>query len=146
MITTQIKLLHSMLKNQWKSYPTLRKMQNNKLRKLIDHAYTHVPYYKDLFESNHLKPDDIRQTDDLTIIPVSTKKDIQNAPLDKIISQIHRRSKLIKISTSGSSGDPLQPRTLRPSRPLLHLSHLPIRRPLRPGRLGRRLRPLRRSR
>jgi len=64
MIAAQIKFLHSMLKNQWKSYHALRKMQNNNLRKLIDHAYVQVPYYRDLFDSCHLKPDDIRQTED----------------------------------------------------------------------------------
>ncbi len=108
MIANQIKFFNSMRKNQWKPYSSLRKCQTNKLRKLIDHAYAHVPFYKELFDSNHLKPEDIRQIEDLEKIPVSTKRNIQDAPLDDITSQIHNRSKCVMIRTSGSSGTPLE--------------------------------------
>jgi phenylacetate-CoA ligase len=108
MIAKQLKYLYRMRKNQWEPNSTLRKLQTDKLRKLIDHAYAHVPFYKQLFDSYRIKPNDIRQLEDLTRIPVSTKKHIQDAPLNSITSQIHRRSRCVRITTSGSSGTPLE--------------------------------------
>ncbi len=97
-----------MRKNQWEPRSALKKLQTNKLRNLINHAYTYVPFYKQLFDSNNIKPDDIRQLEDLKRIPISTKKHIQEAPLDDITSQIHPRSRCVRITTSGSSGIPLE--------------------------------------
>lgn len=79
--------------------------QSSQLKKLIEHAYNHTKYYKELFDSKGLCPKDIGSQDDLNKLPVLTKRDIRqkfsNLTAGKISSIPHHKS-----STGGSSGDP----------------------------------------
>ncbi len=108
MIANQVKFLGDMIRNQWKPFSELKKMQDRKLRDLVRHAYTQVPFYKDLLDSIPLKPEEIQKTEDLKKIPVTTKKQIQDSPLSRVISRNHLQSKCVEIKTSGSSGTPLR--------------------------------------
>lgn len=75
-------------KSQWWSEGDLKEYQNEKLRSLIKHAYENVPYYNDLFRKLRLKPNDIKDTNDLLKLPILTKEDIrENFKNGKIIGQ-----------------------------------------------------------
>ncbi|MFQ6082630.1 MAG: phenylacetate--CoA ligase family protein [Candidatus Aminicenantia bacterium] len=97
-----------MLKNQWKSLSELESLQNNKLQKLIHHAYNNVPYYRHLFDSVGLKPYEINSVEDLARIPITSKKQLQNSSLDEIVDRNVNLSKCVRITTSGSTGIPLR--------------------------------------
>ncbi len=84
----------------------LDRMQNRKLRRIVDHAYKHVPYYRRLFESAGVDPSSVRSVADLNRIPITTKKDLQHAGLDAV-STFYSREKLVTSRTSGSSGEPI---------------------------------------
>lgn len=97
-------LLNYILKNQWLSPNKIKDIQNKRLRRLIKHAYYNVPYYNKLFSKNNLLPADIKTSDDLQKIPITTKDEIQKLSLDQIISKKVRIKNCKKEYTSGSTG------------------------------------------
>jgi len=97
-----------MIRNQWKPYSELKSIQDRKLKRIIRHAYAHVPFYKELFDAASLRPEDISCAEDLSRIPVTTKKQIQESPEGILTSRVHSLSKCVQVTTSGSSGTPLR--------------------------------------
>jgi phenylacetate-CoA ligase len=73
------------------------------LRALVKHAYETVPYYNRVFKVNCITPDDIRQTTDLTKIPVLTKRDIMKNKTE-LVSTAIKKERLIPYM-SGGTGD-----------------------------------------
>ena len=59
------KTLKFLMKSQWWSESDLKEYQNEKLRKLVEHAYTNVPYYNEVFKERKLTPNDIQTSADL---------------------------------------------------------------------------------
>jgi phenylacetate-CoA ligase len=60
-------------RTQWYSREELAAFQLSRLQVILDHAYHHVPYYRDLFRSLKLTPADIRQVRDLQKLPPLSK-------------------------------------------------------------------------
>lgn len=81
--------------------------QNERLRQLILHCYNHVPYYRNLFDSLSLSPDDIQTRDDLRKLPVLTKQ-IVREHYDELIADNASEYKSMNGSTGGSTGTPLK--------------------------------------
>jgi phenylacetate-CoA ligase len=83
----------------------LRAVQNEKLKWLVNHCYEDVPYYKQLFDQNGLKPQDIRTVDDLVKIPITRKTSIKSTyPFGLLgvpLSKVERLQ-----STSGTTSVP----------------------------------------
>jgi phenylacetate-CoA ligase len=96
------------VKNQWLSYDKLLEIQHQKLRRLINHAYFNVPYYRELFDSIGIKPEEIKDSRDLEKIPITRKSTFQNLPLEKKIAKGTNLNKCIRAKTSGSTGRPLE--------------------------------------
>jgi len=94
--------------SQWWSKEQLLDYQNAQLRKLIEHSVATVPYYKNLFNELGLKPNDIDSKGDLIKLPILTKTDIKKLGISHFTSNAFLKCKLIKISSSGSTGEPLQ--------------------------------------
>ncbi|MGB8952302.1 MAG: hypothetical protein WCC06_06520 [Candidatus Aminicenantales bacterium] len=76
------------------------------LRRLIHHAYRNVPYYKELFDKAGIKPEDIRTADDLKHLPLTSKQDLKERPLEQILARGFKPSKLIRERTTGTTGMP----------------------------------------
>lgn len=93
-------------KSQYWSREEIDNYQNAKLRELIHHAYTHVPFYRELFLNSGLKPEDIKTKDDLTKIPITTKDDLRRNKNKHLATNIARNT-LLYQSSSGSTGEPL---------------------------------------
>lgn len=85
----------------------MQEIQLKYLRAIIDYAYRNVRYYRTLFETHGVRPEDIHNIDDLSKIPISTRFDLQNLPREQITSIGTPENEFKKISTSGSSGTPL---------------------------------------
>jgi phenylacetate-CoA ligase len=99
-----LRLLH----NERKPLGELKDIQNVKLRRLIYHAYHHVPFYRDRFKKINLSPEDIQTTDDLYKIPIIDKMDFHKSnPADIVDHRIKNVKALVNLHTSGSSGQPL---------------------------------------
>lgn len=92
--------------SQYWSEDRLKEYQLVKLKEMINHAYTTVPYYKKLFDENGILPDDIKDFEDMKKIPYLTKEIIQNN-LNDLISNKYDISELQYITTGGSTGTPM---------------------------------------
>lgn len=102
------KYLKFLQKSQWWSPEELKEYQNEKLRALVKHAYTNVPYYHELFKERKLIPGDIKTTNDLVKLPILTKEIIRkNFPHNIVAKNIPGRQIMLGCS-SGSTGEPLQ--------------------------------------
>jgi len=93
-------------KLQWKSFDQIKDYQNAKLASLVEHAYTHVPYYRKVMDERKLKPTDIRITEDLSKLPVVSRSDVKEN-LKDLVSKNHSKRELIMGHTSGTTGSPL---------------------------------------
>lgn len=108
MICDSLSQLRRLRKNQYLSVDELRNHQDNQLRKIVNHAYCNLAYYRDLFDTVGLKPQDINSIDDLYKIPITTKRSLQEVPSHEIIAQGADTSKCVVKHTSGSTGQPLK--------------------------------------
>ena len=59
--------------SQWSNLE-IREWQEKELQKFVKHAYEHTVYYRNLFDSLGLTPEDIHDKRDLVKIPVITKE------------------------------------------------------------------------
>lgn len=85
----------------------LKRIQQKKLRRLIDHAYQKVSYYREIFDSLKIDPRDIRTTDDLLLLPVTTRKVLSDLKLNEKIAKGIDLRKCKSTHTSGTTGIPL---------------------------------------
>jgi len=93
-------------KNQWLSVKDLQEIQERKLQNIIAHSYKNIPYYKNLFDSLCISPQDIKTSSDLKKIPILEKQTIKNNKNNFIAQNISKRE-LIPYSTGGTTGAPL---------------------------------------
>src|SRR5262245_58522021 len=83
----------------------LQKLQLERLRWSLKHAYDNVPHYRAKFDAAGVKPADCRTLDDLRRFPFTTKSDLRETypfgmfavPMDKVV-RIH--------ASSGTTGKP----------------------------------------
>ncbi|HNW38878.1 MAG TPA: hypothetical protein PKI44_00420 [Candidatus Omnitrophota bacterium] len=95
------------LNNQWLPLPALRKLQNQRLRKIVKHAYENVIYYRRLFRRAGILPEDIQTAEDLVKIPITYKSNLQYQDGAEFLSKTNR-SRIITMATSGGTGFPLE--------------------------------------
>jgi len=91
--------------SQWSSFETLRETQLARLHKMLKHAYTNVPYYREVFDNLKAAPDDFRTFDDFARFPTLSKETLQQR-LDDLTATNIPRENLHRGVTSGSSGQP----------------------------------------
>lgn len=94
-------------KSQYWSREKIDSFQNAKLRDLIIHAYSNVPFYRELFTDLGLKPEDIQTKEDLQKIPIITKEDLRKNKNKHLATNIDKNTLLYR-SSSGSTGEPFQ--------------------------------------
>ena len=73
---------------------------------MLHHAYENVPYYRYLFGSVGVKPEDIKCCNDMSKIPITTKSQLKNAK-NEITARNIDLSACVEHKTSGSTGIPL---------------------------------------
>jgi phenylacetate-CoA ligase len=93
-------------KTQWLAPAAQRELQDEKLRRLVRHAYRNVPYYRGRMQEAGLRPEDIRGQADLHKLPFLTKADVRKHLYFDILSENHVKKDILKITTSGSTGEP----------------------------------------
>ncbi|RWZ59069.1 phenylacetate--CoA ligase family protein [Halobacillus fulvus] len=95
------------LKNQWRDQHTLQTEQNEKLSALISHAYEQVPFYNEYMKSHDIKPEDIRNVEDLTKLPIVDKAELKRQK-DKILANDIEDYSPEEKRTGGSTGEPFK--------------------------------------
>lgn len=91
-------------KRQWNA-SEIEKFQSEKLRSLMTHAYNHVKYYHEQFDSIGIKPNDIKTREDLFKLPTLTKEDLRTH-FNELIADNIKLKKCSFGQTSGSTGEP----------------------------------------
>ncbi|MEF9895626.1 MAG: phenylacetate--CoA ligase [Clostridia bacterium] len=84
----------------------IEKIQLERLRGIVKHAYDHVPFYKARMDKKGVKPEDIRKLSDIELIDFTVKNDLRDnypyglfaVPMDEIV-RIH--------ASSGTTGRPI---------------------------------------
>jgi phenylacetate-CoA ligase len=93
-------------KTQWLPPAQVRELQDEKLRRLVRHAYRDVPYYRSRMQEAKLRPEDIRGQADLHKLPFLTKADVRKHLYFDILAENNDKKNMLKITTSGSTGEP----------------------------------------
>jgi len=107
MITARSKKMYYALKQtEWLELDSIKELQELKLKRLLNHCYNHVPYYRDIFDRNDIDIDLIKNLDDLKRIPFLSKDDVRNNLYFDLFADNHKKKDIYKIATSGSTGEP----------------------------------------
>lgn len=90
-------------RTQYASLDELNALQTRSLRRLVAHAYEHVPFYRARFEQAGVTPTDIQTPEDLAKLPILRRADLQGRN-DRCATNGGR---YISRQTSGTTGEPL---------------------------------------
>jgi phenylacetate-CoA ligase len=82
----------------------LEHLQRQKLGDLIEYCYRHVPYVRAHMQASGVEPAHIRGLQDLHLLPVMTKADVQK---NRAALRSDASGKLASFSSGGSTGSPL---------------------------------------
>lgn len=100
--------LDELNRTQWWSRDELLKLQHDKLYKLLSYAYENVPYYHRLFDQAGFHPKEVlSDLSRMRKIPVLTKPIIRQNFDDIQTTEPARRERLSRLTTGGSTGQPL---------------------------------------
>lgn len=89
----------------YRSAKDIKKHQDNSLRELVHYLKDASPYYQKVFEAQGIDVSHIRHTEDLTQLPVTTKKDLQQYNTSFWCVTENRIADF--CTTSGTTGHPV---------------------------------------
>jgi phenylacetate-CoA ligase len=84
--------------------------QRLRLNRIVDHAYRNVPFYQEKFEECGFRPGKLWGGDEITSLPLATKKELKEASWDQKTESRLRTEELLSFKTSGSTGFPFEMR------------------------------------
>ena len=80
--------------------------QNERFLKLVNHAATNVPFYRDWFLKNGLSVNDFHSIDDIVKLPIVDKPTMRREGIERFTADnISPRQRMVAHS-SGSTGEP----------------------------------------
>jgi phenylacetate-CoA ligase len=91
---------------EWMTREELRALQLRKLQRLVQHAYVHVPYYRDVMREAGVEPDDITTLEDIHRLPLLGKDEVRGHLFFHLFADNHRKRDMLRVATSGSTGEP----------------------------------------
>jgi phenylacetate-CoA ligase len=90
------------------SQERIRAYQDQRVRRLVRHAWEKIPYYRRLLDGAGVRPADIRSVADLARIPISRRENLQRVPNQDRIAPDVDATKCFTFMTSGSTGQPVR--------------------------------------
>jgi phenylacetate-CoA ligase len=91
---------------QWLSREEIKRLQVERLKKLLLHAQAHCAFYRERFRAAGFEAEAFSKLSDLEAIPPLTKRDVQERYQEMIVDNFPREQ-LIENHTGGSTGTPL---------------------------------------
>lgn len=85
---------------QWRDF------QWRSIKNILSYSYQWVPYYRQMFKSLGITPDDISSFQDFGKLPILTKDIVRKQPELFFTEEKSKRKEAAYVSTSGSSGVP----------------------------------------
>jgi len=98
-------VLRELQKSQWLSANRILELQFDCLKRQLEFAYQHAPYYRHLFDQHDTAPNQIKDFNDFRRIPFLTREHLR-AQFESIRANVTIRG-VQKISTGGSTGSPV---------------------------------------
>lgn len=99
--------LDLMLDLQWRPEEEVRRFQWLELRRLLRHAYEHVPFHRRRFEALGVTPEDLRTPADYARLPLLEKRDFAEYA-DDLLSRTADPARLYTSGSGGSTGAPMR--------------------------------------
>ncbi len=93
-------------KSQYLSPDEIKNLRFERLKRVLTHAYSNCPFYTERFDRAGFDPREMRFLDDLRILPILTKADIQNNK-DRMRAANYSDDLIVPDKTGGSTGRPL---------------------------------------
>ena len=93
---------------QWRSPDELEGVAVARLRRLLDHAAAHVPFYRRLLGDAGIRPGDIRSLADLSRVPVTTRAALKAAGLEQTTADNLGARRGWPMASGGSTGMPFR--------------------------------------
>jgi phenylacetate-CoA ligase len=87
-----------------RSRSSIDAFRDRKLRKVVRHAASSVPYYEKLFASHGVDAEEVNGVADLIRIPITSRSQIQSTSIEDRLAKGVDQDKLIVRQTTGSSG------------------------------------------
>jgi phenylacetate-CoA ligase len=84
----------------------LEDISQKRLRAIVDRAYRNVPFYSRIFRTRNISPDQVRDLDDLSKLPVLTNRDVIDS-WAQMVDQEFKIERCVCNRTSGSTGQPI---------------------------------------
>lgn len=81
--------------------------RDERLHRFVQHAATTVPYYRRWFRQHGVDPQAIRTLDDLAVLPILTKAEVQQHYADFVSEAVPEKERII-AHTSGTTGGGLR--------------------------------------
>jgi phenylacetate-CoA ligase len=101
------RMYEALISTQWAHPSDIRQLQELRLRRMIRHAYHHVPYYAELFERLRIRPDEVQTIEDLARLPVLSRDDVRENLYFDLFADNHRKRDMQKAILT-SNGEPLE--------------------------------------
>jgi len=92
-------------RQQWLPAAALQELQDAAVRRTVSFAAAEVPYYRELFARERIRPEDIRTAADLRILPLLDKQTLQDQGAR--LQPDRRRVPGIPHTTGGTTGRPV---------------------------------------
>lgn len=97
---------YQLMASQYFSREELNRLQEERLRNLLQHVYRHVPYYRRVFKENGFHPSNFKEIKDLSNLPLLSKDNVRGNLYFDLFAKNQKKRKLLKVATSGSTGQP----------------------------------------
>ncbi len=117
-----VRELLGLQRRQWWPRRRLEGWQLDRLRRLVRHAATTVPFYGKLYRGAGVPVDSIGSLQDLRRLPIVRREDLQSRSEEELVSRGTDLGACIRTRTSGSTGVPLEVLSMRRDRSVFNPS------------------------
>ncbi len=102
-----LRYLKELDRTQWLPPDEVKRRQWEGVLKMVRHAASEVPYYRDAFAEAGLRAEDIQTPDDFARLPFLGKQDLREHQ-DDLLADSYRDQPLITSHSGGSTGQPVE--------------------------------------
>ena len=102
----------------------LAELRDRRVRRIVAHAARAVPFYRRKFAEAGLDAREIGGADDLWRIPCISKEELRTVPLRDRVSDGRNPDELVRLMTSGSTGEPMPVLRMQAEEALMHAYQL----------------------
>ena len=92
--------------SEFSSKADLEALQLRRLQDLLTYSYNSCDYYRESFDNSGFNPSKFTSLDQLSMLPLLSKSEVRDNLENGLRPSVLKRNKTLRISTSGSTGEP----------------------------------------